>query len=80
MDAGKSRQGRIQGDIKPDHLYMRPPDSSGPVAPYKSGARADIEEHFHVAIIASVGDQDSDLAGGHAERAFKVPNPFYFIP
>jgi predicted secreted acid phosphatase len=31
-------------------------------------------------IIASIGDQDSDLAGGHAERTFKLPNPFYAIP
>lgn len=31
-------------------------------------------------IIATIGDQESDLAGGHAERAFKLPNPFYRIP
>lgn len=31
-------------------------------------------------IIASIGDQESDLAGGHAERTFKLPNPFYAIP
>jgi hypothetical protein len=31
-------------------------------------------------IIANVGDQWSDLAGGHAAMDFKVPNPFYFIP
>ena len=31
-------------------------------------------------IIASIGDQDSDLSGGHAERTFKLPNPFYVIP
>lgn len=31
-------------------------------------------------IIVNVGDQESDLAGGHAERAFKLPNPFYIIP
>ena len=30
-------------------------------------------------ILANVGDQRSDLAGGHARRAFKLPNPFYFI-
>lgn len=28
-------------------------------------------------VIANVGDQESDLAGGFAERAFKLPNPFY---
>jgi acid phosphatase len=31
-------------------------------------------------IIATVGDQQSDLDGGFAECGFKVPNPFYFIP
>ena len=30
-------------------------------------------------IIATVGDQQSDLDGGFAECPFKVPNPFYFI-
>jgi hypothetical protein len=67
-------------DVSPDHLHMRPTDSTGPVAPYKSAARAEIEDRFHVTIIANVGDQESDLAGGHAERTFKVPNPFYYIP
>lgn len=65
--------------ISPDHLYMRPANSSGPVSEYKSNARAEIEKRGFT-IIANVGDQDSDLAGGHAERTFKVPNPFYFIP
>jgi hypothetical protein len=47
--------------------------------PFKSGARAAIErDGFEILI--NVGDQDSDLAGGHARRAFKLPNPFYFIP
>jgi hypothetical protein len=27
----------------------------------------------------NVGDQESDLQGGHVVRAFKLPNPFYFI-
>jgi len=30
--------------------------------------------------VANVGDQLSDLAGGHAGRDFKLPNPFYHIP
>jgi hypothetical protein len=30
--------------------------------------------------VASVGDQYSDLAGGHEAVAFKLPNPFYFLP
>jgi hypothetical protein len=46
--------------------------------PYKSGERVKIE-HKGYRIIANVGDQESDLQGGNADRAFKLPNPFYFI-
>ena len=46
---------------------------------YKSGARAAIEDQGYK-ILASVGDQYSDLAGGHEAVAFKLPNPFYFLP
>lgn len=45
----------------------------------KAAARAALERDGYT-IIANVGDQESDLAGGHAERTFKVPNPFYRIP
>lgn len=45
---------------------------------YKSGARTAIEERG-VRLVINVGDQESDLAGGHADRAYKYPNPFYFI-
>jgi predicted secreted acid phosphatase len=31
-------------------------------------------------ILVSMGDQDSDLKGGYAERTFKLPNPVYFLP
>jgi HAD superfamily, subfamily IIIB (Acid phosphatase) len=46
--------------------------------PYKSGERARIERRGY-RIVANAGDQESDLQGGHADRAFKLPNPFYFI-
>jgi HAD superfamily, subfamily IIIB (Acid phosphatase) len=61
-------------------LLMQLPGSRGAsVAVYKSGARAKIEaQGYH--IIANVGDQQSDLALGHAERRFKLPNPFYYLP
>lgn len=64
-----------------DGLYLRDPSTRGqPVAISKTAARTDIESRLGYTIIANVGDQDSDLRGGHAERKFKVPNPFYFIP
>jgi hypothetical protein len=50
------------GGVSPDHLYMRPANSSGPVSDYKAAARADIEKHGFT-IIANIGGQDSDLAG-----------------
>ena len=31
-------------------------------------------------IVVNMGDQDSDLAGGYAERTFKLPDPFYYVP
>ncbi len=48
-------------------------------ADFKAPVRAAIERAGHT-IIANMGDQPSDLAGGHAERTFLLPNPFYRIP
>jgi len=31
-------------------------------------------------IVLTMGDQQSDLDGGAAERTFKLPNPVYFLP
>jgi hypothetical protein len=31
-------------------------------------------------VLETIGDQWSDLEGGHAERAYKLPNPMYFLP
>ncbi len=61
-------------------LVLRPEDSRAlTVAQYKSGQRAKIAAAGYT-IIANIGDQHSDLAGGYAERAYKLPNPFYYIP
>lgn len=30
-------------------------------------------------IILNIGDQQSDLVGGYADKAFKLPNPYYYI-
>jgi predicted secreted acid phosphatase len=62
------------------HLYLRPVDDHAPsVVPYKSGERAAIEAAGYT-VLETIGDQWSDLEGGHAERAYKLPNPMYFIP
>jgi acid phosphatase len=66
-------------DAAADHLYMRGITADSGVSDYKTSKRIDIENRGYT-IIASIGDQKSDLAGGHAEMTFKIPNPFYFIP
>ena len=48
-------------------------------ADFKAPQRATIEQAGYT-IIANVGDQPSDLAGGHAEKTFLLPDPFYRIP
>jgi acid phosphatase len=69
--AAAGYHGWQQLDMKPDGL-------NATAAVYKTAARAAIELKGYT-IIANVGDQQSDLDGGHAERVFKLPNPFYFI-
>jgi len=68
------------GLIGYQHLYCKPahihPRSA---AEFKIKARKNIEEQGY-SIIASIGDQRSDLQGGHAARVFKLPNPYYYIP
>jgi acid phosphatase len=46
---------------------------------FKAPVRAEIEQAGFT-IIANMGDQPSDLFGGHAERMFLLPNPFYRVP
>jgi acid phosphatase len=61
-------------------LVMRPTGSStASAAEYKAPERAKIAARGFT-IIANIGDQPSDLAGGNAERTYLVPNPFYRIP
>jgi hypothetical protein len=68
-----------------DGLTLRPQSTKNEdVAAYKSGVREEIEQRKErYTIIANLGDQYSDLIGNatgeHAERCFKLPNPFYFI-
>jgi predicted secreted acid phosphatase len=60
-------------------LILRPVGGGGTTVDYKAGERAKIE-HQGYKIVANVGDQYSDLAGGHSQVVFKLPNPFYFLP
>jgi len=46
---------------------------------FKAPERKRIAERGYT-ILLSMGDQESDLRGGYAERTFKLPNPVYFMP
>ncbi len=61
-------------------LFLRPESyEQTSIIPFKSNARAKIT-HMGYTIIASIGDQMSDLKGGFAEKTFKLPNPYYYLP
>lgn len=75
-----TRKNLLDAGYPVDGLYLRPIDDHAPsVVPYKSSARASIEADGFT-ILETIGDQWSDLLGGHAERAFKLPNPMYYLP
>ena len=61
-------------------VVMRPNGTTTrSAADFKAPAREQIEKMGYT-ILVNVGDQPSDLLGGHAERAFLLPNPFYRVP
>ncbi len=70
---------RTQGFGTWKAVVLKPAGSTLSTVAYKSAARADIEKQGYE-IEANVGDQYSDLAGGHAVAAFKLANPFSFLP
>ena len=61
-------------------LYLVPEGAHfASAADFKAPIRAQIEQAGYT-IIANMGDQPSDLIGGHAERKFLLPDPFYRVP
>jgi acid phosphatase len=66
------------GFISWDSLYMRPVNNHEIASVYKPKARKEITERGYY-MIASIGDQESDLVGGYAEKTFKLPNPMYIV-
>ncbi|MER6092335.1 HAD family acid phosphatase [Streptomyces bluensis] len=55
-------------------LYVRDlPDLFDEVSAYKTSKRAEIEAKGYT-IIANIGNNETDLVGGHAERTFKLPD------
>ncbi|MCX6951092.1 MAG: acid phosphatase [Verrucomicrobia bacterium] len=57
-------------------LLCKPDAAKETAEKFKTEARAKLEADGRT-VIANLGDQASDLAGGHAEKAFKLPCPFY---
>ncbi len=63
-----------------EELILRDgPYKTVPAAVYKTAKRKEITAKGYD-IILNIGDQNSDLAGGYADKTFKLPNPYYFIP
>ncbi len=60
-------------------LICKPDGLKTTAAVFKAAERKRLVGEGRV-IIAMIGDQESDLVGGYAERTFKLPNPFYLIP
>jgi predicted secreted acid phosphatase len=56
-----------------DGLSMRPLFNFDPVQTNKTKARAAIEAQGYT-IVANIGNNTTDLDGGHAERTFKLPD------
>ena len=80
--AATVRNLRAQGMGSFEQLLLRPKRGTAPyekAVDYKSRTRKNLTANGYT-IIASFGDQESDLEGGYSERAFKLPNPFYRIP
>jgi predicted secreted acid phosphatase len=61
-------------------LVLRPAEPAYPtLAAFKTAARERIEKAGW-RVVVNVGDQVSDLTGGHGGRSFLLPNPFYANP
>jgi acid phosphatase len=61
-------------------VLLKPNDlATNSAVEFKAAERRKLVEKGYV-IAVNVGDQASDLDGGYAERTFKLPNPFYFVP
>lgn len=59
-------------------IIYKPADFPESSRAFKIDARRKLAAEGYL-IILNIGDQNSDLAGGYAERVFKLPNPFYIV-
>ena len=77
------------GTVPTDHLFLKDQTNqswlsscspSCTTIQYKSLTRKHIQDDLGYKIVANVGDQDSDLSGGYANKDYKLPNPMYYLP
>ena len=68
------------GFDKYDGLVLKPGNyNESTVSTYKTAARKKItDQGYH--IVLNIGDQISDLIGGYADRTYKLPDPYYYVP
>ena len=63
-----------------EQVVLQPPNAAFTSAvDFKAPERRKIAERGYT-ILLTMGDQESDLKGGYAERTFKLPNPVYYLP
>jgi predicted secreted acid phosphatase len=63
-----------------DGLYLRPDRyTEASITPFKTEMRKKItQQGYDIAL--NVGDQNSDLKGGYADKTVQLPNPYYYLP
>lgn len=70
---------REQGYVFDGVVLLPPGAKFAHAADFKAPERHRIAEQGYT-IVLTMGDQQSDLDGGYAEKAFKLPNPVYLLP
>jgi len=79
LQQATERNLRDQG-YDPDGVIVMPEGAKfASAVDFKAPERRKLTERGYT-ILLSMGDQQSDLDGGFAERTFKLPNPVYFLP
>lgn len=68
----------VHNRVAYDGLLMRPKGDQRGAEPVKSALRDSIEK-MGFQIVVNIGDQYSDLSGGHAIDCEKLPNRIYFV-
>jgi predicted secreted acid phosphatase len=70
---------KVAGYKKWEGIFTKPQSyKKRSMTEFKSGTREILTKQGYT-IIASIGDQQSDLKGGYALKTFKIPNPYYHI-